>query len=176
MRAVTIRIPTAMWDALRSRLLGSRQERFSYLLARATDWTDPWGGRGIDLVVRRAIPVPDVALTAQSTVRVEVDPAFTHAVLIACFESGMSLIDVHTHPFSGASVAFSSQDLDNMAETHAQFLDGIPQDPPAVAASLVLGTDGVAGAWLDPDQHEIRPLKGLELVGSHRREVALCSP
>ena len=69
-------------------------------------WTDPWSGAALDLLVTRALVVPDAALAVQSGVRAEIGPAFTREVLVACYETGLSLVDLHTHPFSVDSVGF----------------------------------------------------------------------
>jgi hypothetical protein len=169
-----IRIPAALWSRLHAHLLVVSDERFAYLLAHAAVWTDPWGRHTTDLLVRSALPVPDEGLVTQTPVRVEVDPALTRAVLRECYETGLSLIDVHTHPFSGTRVAFSAHDLDNMAETHAEFTDTVPQDPPALAASLVLGRAAVAGMWGGPDGGRPRPIDAVYLLGDtiHRLELS----
>jgi hypothetical protein len=174
MRCV-IRIPAAVWHATTQHLLAVPVERLAYLLARASVWVDPWDGPTTDLLVRQALLVPEAALAIQTSVRVEVDPQFTRAVLLCCYETGLSLVDVHTHPFAGDQVSFSSHDIANMRETHAEFRRQIPQAPPAVAASLVIGQRGVAGAWLDPDHDDITSIRAVRLVAQRHEEVTLCA-
>jgi hypothetical protein len=175
MRAV-LRTPARVWEPARAWLLDSTEERLAYLLARVSVLTDPWRGPTVDLLVGYAILVPDSALAAQSPVRVEVDPAFTRAVLVGCYETGLSLIDVHTHPFATTRVAFSGTDTANMCQTHAEFRREIPQDPPALAASLVVGRDSVVGAWLPPGEQALLPLARMQLTGTRIVEVPLCTP
>ncbi|OLT37839.1 hypothetical protein BJF79_28985 [Actinomadura sp. CNU-125] len=147
-----VRVPSGLWREASRHLLVSPSERMAYLLARASRWDDPWRGPTTDLLVRRALLVPDAALLTQSPTRLEVEPAFTQEVLRACYETGMSLIDVHTHPFSSGPVWFSSHDETNMQVTHREFATMMPDEPVAAAASLVLGPGGLAGAWCpDPD-------------------------
>jgi len=172
--ACRLRVPVAIWDGLTEWLRASEQERFAYLLGRASAVDDPWGRRTVDVWVRRAVPVPDQALVIQSPVRVEVDPTFSAAVLQACWEGGLSLIDVHTHPFADASVGFSGHDRNNMLHTHAEFAASIPTDPPAVAASLVLGRRSAAGTWLVPGTNRLEPLHSLHIIGTHDEEIPLC--
>ena len=169
-----IRVPATIWAPTRAWLLAVPVERIAYLLARASVWDDPWRGPTVDLLVGCALLVPDAALTAQSTVRVEVDPAFTRAVLLGCYETGLSLIDVHTHPFADTHVSFSGTDVTNMTTTHAEFHREIPQHPAAVAASLVLGRNAVAAAWLDPHQGRLTPVTRMRLLAQHPTEVPLC--
>jgi hypothetical protein len=113
-----IRIPATIWAPTRAWLLAVPVERIAYLLARASVWDDPWRGPTVDLLVGCALLVPDAALTAQSAVRVEVDPAFTRTVLLGCYETGLSLIDVHTHPFSDTHVGFSGTDIADINHTN----------------------------------------------------------
>ncbi|MEO5873770.1 MAG: hypothetical protein ABIQ26_02115 [Streptosporangiaceae bacterium] len=174
MRGV-LRLPRHVWLPVEQHLLASPCERMAYLLARAGRWTDPWGRDTTDLLVRQALLIPDEALRVQSAVRVEVDPAFTGEVLRACYETGMSLIDVHTHPFSHGPVWFSGHDEANMLLTHAEFAANMPQDPPATAASLVLGPGGLAGAW-SPHPGELAPLTKVTLLDTTTSEVPLCAP
>lgn len=173
MRA-TLRVGNGTWSAVREHLFGSKDERMAYLLARASVWTDPCGRDELDLLVTRAVVVPDTALTVQSGVRVDVDAAFTREVLVACYETGLSLVDVHTHPFSTDPVAFSSHDVANMRVTHAEFLAGMPTRPPRAVASLVLGRRAVAGMFTSPDGGDLRPLRRFEVLGDNLEEVALC--
>jgi hypothetical protein len=171
-----IRVPHQIWHAVRRHLLASSCERMAYLLARASTWTDPWGQPTTDLLVRQALLIPDAALRLQAPTRVEVDPGFTGQVLRACYETGLSLIDVHTHPFSDGPVRFSAQDRDNMLLTHTEFAARIPQDPPALAASLVLGPGGLAGAWSPPPGSALHTIEVFRLIGPTVCEVPLCAP
>jgi hypothetical protein len=172
----TIRLPHRMWDEVERHLLASASERMAYLLARASRWTDPWGVPATDLLVRRALLVPDAALPVQTPTRVEVDPAFTGEVLRACYETGLSLIDVHTHPFSSGPVRFSDHDETNMRVTHGEFAAHMPAEPLAVAASLVLGPGGLAGAWTPRPSGRVTALDTVCLIGNGLTEVPLCAP
>lgn len=174
MRCV-LRLPARVWRPAEEHLLASPSERMAYLLARASRWTDPWGRHTTDLLVRQALLIPDAALDVQSPVRVEVDPDFTRPILRACYETGMSLVDVHTHPFGGGPVRFSGHDEHNMRLTHAEFAETMPDRPPAVAASLVLGPGGLAGAW-SPHPRRLAPLDACVLLDDTLSEVPLCAP
>jgi hypothetical protein len=168
-----LRAGAETWAAVREHLFGSPDERMAYLLARAGVWTDAWGVDTVDLLVTRAVPVPDEALRLQTGVRVEIDDAFTREILVACYETGLSLVDVHTHPFSTDTVAFSGHDVTNMRITHAEFLAGMPPHPPRAAASLVLGRRAVAGAFTGPDGGDLHPLTRFELLGDHLEAAIL---
>lgn len=174
MRCV-LRLPARVWRPAEEHLLASSSERMAYLLARASRWTDPWGNRTTDLLVRQALLIPDAALRVQSPVRAEVAPDFTREVLRACYETGMSLVDVHTHPFSGGPVRFSGHDEHNMRLTHAEFAANMPDDPPAIAVSLVLGPGGLAGTW-SPRPRQLAPLNACVLLDDTLNEVPLCTP
>ncbi|WP_424187666.1 hypothetical protein ACOBQX_07705 [Actinokineospora sp. G85] len=170
--ATSIRLGPAGWAAVREHLAGSDQERMAYLLARATRWETG----GVDLLVTRVIPVPDQGLSQQSPAHVVPDPAVTRELLIACYETGLSLIDVHSHPFATDTVTFSGRDMANMAATHRDFLNRMPADPPVGVASLVVGRRSVAGAATDPATLQLGPLASLLVIGDQRTEVELCQP
>lgn len=170
----TLRMSRPVWRSMRAHLLGSGNERMAYLLARGGQWPDPAGAPVLDLLVTSVLLVPDTALIVQTGVRVEIDPMFTREVLIACYEAGMSLIDVHTHPFSTDTVSFSGHDVTNMRATHTDFLARMPDTPPAGVASLVLGQSGVAGAITDPGTGALRPLERFLLIDDFLTEVPLC--
>lgn len=169
-----LRIGQGVWSGVRRYLLASTDERMAYLLARASRWADPADESTIDFLVTRAIPVPDAALAVQNKVRVEVDPGFTREVLIACYETGLSLVDVHTHPFSTDQVAFSGHDVSNMRSTHAEFLSRIPNQPMVGVASLVIGQASVAGSFTHPDTGALQSLNRFTVLGDSAQEVPLC--
>lgn len=171
----TLRIPARIWSDVRSQLFDTTQERFAYLLGRGSRVHHPWLGNQADVYIRRAVVVPDDALLVQSAARVEVDGAFTMEVLRGCYSQGLSLIDVHTHPFWDSQVSFSGHDQDNMELTHRDFHEAIPQEPPAFVGSLVLGRNSTAGAFFEPDQEEVSALDRLQLIGDHLEEIPLCS-
>jgi hypothetical protein len=170
----TLRMSRLVWLSVREHVLGSREERMAYLLARGGRWPDPAGVPVFDLLVTSALLVPDSALVVQTGVRVEIDPLFTREVLIACYESGMSLVDVHTHPFSTDTVSFSGHDVANMRATHADFLARMPDTPPVGVASLVLGQSSVAGVITDPGSETPHPLERFVLLDDAMTEVPLC--
>lgn len=170
-----LRVGAQCWQQTRDHLLASRAERMAYLVARASRWTNPAGEPTVDLLITRSLLIPDRALTTQTGVRVEVDPTFTREVLLACYESGLSLVDVHTHPFATDRVDFSAHDVTNMRITHREFLDGVPTPPPVGVASLVLGQTTAAGAYTDPTTGHLEPLTALTLVGDHTETFPLCA-
>ncbi|MCO1575123.1 hypothetical protein M8C13_05040 [Crossiella sp. SN42] len=173
MRA-SIRTGDGSWSHLREHLLGSEQERMAYLLARATRWADHSGSPVLDLLVTRVVLVPDSGLSHQSAVSVVPEASVTRELLIACYETGLSLIDVHSHPFATDHVSFSGHDVANMRETHRDFLMRMPADPPIGVASLVLGRESVAGAFTDPRSGALLPLHSLTVLGEHLQAVTLC--
>lgn len=170
---IVIRVPAMVWSETRRHLLGTSDERMAYLLGHASVWRDPWERTTTDLLVRCAVAIPDSALVFQTGVRVEVDPAFTGTVLRECYEYALSLVDLHTHPFTDQRVRFSPHDEANMLATHAEFAETIPQAPPALAASFVLGQRSVAGAWRDPSTGSLAPVDELRLFGRSDTAVAL---
>ncbi len=106
-----ILLPGGTWPALRDHLLGQgSQEQLAFLLAATAQ------GRGwLRLLVREAIAVPPEALLQQTAARLEVQPAFSQAILRRCHETGLSLIEVHSHPFAHQHTTFSPRDVANEA-------------------------------------------------------------
>ncbi|MEV6801923.1 hypothetical protein AB0M91_26780 [Micromonospora rifamycinica] len=174
--ACALRISRDIWGTIQRHLRDSGDERGAYLLAPRRPVDRPVGHRAVtDLLVTRAIPIPDDALSVQNGVRVEVAAWLTREVLIACFETGLSLVDMHSHPFADDTVSFSGLDVENMRQTHTEFLDRMPAVPPVGVALLVLGQASVAGAYTGPDDGTLRMLDRLVLLGDDDlTEVTLC--
>lgn len=148
--------PAGTWPALRSHLLGhGSQEQLAFLLA------GPAEGRGWQrLLVREVIPVPPEALEKQTATRLEVKPAFSQAILRCCYETGLSLIEVHSHPFARRHVTFSALDLANEEEKFRYVEKKIPH---VRHATMVVGHESVdahlwAGGATVPF-HRVRPLE-----------------
>lgn len=141
-------LPAGLWPALHAHLLGQgSQEQLAFLLA------GPASGREWQrLLVREAIAVPPDALEQQTATRLEVKPAFSQAILRRCYETGLSLVEVHSHPFACRHVTFSDLDLDNEAEKSRYVQTRIPH---IQHAAMVVGHESLdAHLW---QQGEILP-------------------
>ncbi|MFZ5919065.1 MAG: ThiF family adenylyltransferase, partial [Chloroflexota bacterium] len=133
--------PANTWPSLRAYLLDQGgQEQLAFLLAgvaRGPDW--------LRLLVREAVRVPAEALERQTHTHLVVKPDFSQAILRHCFEEGLSLIEVHSHPFAQRNVAFSATDLANEEKKFRYVAQRIPQ---VYHATMVIGqSDQDAHLW-----------------------------
>ncbi len=114
--------PSGVWPELRRHLLGhGSQEQLAFLLAGVAR------GRGwFRLLVRDVVPVPPEAFDQQTDVYLTVKQAFSQEVLRRCYQEGLSLIEIHSHPFSQGRVTFSGTDLANEAEKFQYVAQKIP--------------------------------------------------
>lgn len=169
-------VPRALWTALLAHVGQAHVERLAYLLAGTSWWEDMRGRATVELLARRLLLPSDDAYVAQGPTRVWTDPAVSRQVLRACYEGGLSLVDVHAHPDALTSVAFSRQDLRDSLRAHAEFAAVMPKQPPAVAASLVLGGGCVAGVWRDPQGGTLDALDQLWVLDAQRERLRLSWP
>jgi len=99
--------PAGTWPQLREHVLGhGADEQLAFLLAgtaRGRDWQR--------FLVREMLTVPAEGFVKQTAAYLEVKSLFAQAVLQRTFETGLSLIEVHSHPFSQRGVRFSALDL-----------------------------------------------------------------
>jgi molybdopterin/thiamine biosynthesis adenylyltransferase len=133
--------PAGMWPSLKSHLLGhGSQEQLAFLLAGVAR------GRGwLRLLVREVLLLPPEAFDRQTAVYLAVKPAFSQAVLRRCYDEGLGLIEVHSHPFARRTVAFSATDLDNEAEKFRYVARKIPH---VYHATMVVGQNDLdAHLW-----------------------------
>ncbi len=133
--------PANIWPALRTHLLGQGQrEQLAFLLAGVARG---WGW--IRLLVREVIPAPPEAFERQTSCCLSVKPAFSQAVLRRCYEEGLSLIEVHSHPFAPQNVTFSVTDLANEREKFCYLARKIPH---VHHATMVVGQEDLdAHLW-----------------------------
>ncbi len=150
-----ILLPGGAWPALRAHLLGQgEREQLAFLLAAVAK------GRGwLRLLVRHVLPVAPDDLARQSSTCLEVRPEFSQALLRRCYETGLSLIEVHSHPFARRHAAFSAIDLANEADKARYIAQKIPH---IRHAAMVVGHQSLdAHLWEDQEAVPIdlvRPL------------------
>ncbi len=150
-----ILLPAGAWPTLTAHLLeqGDR-EQLAFLLAAVAKGRD-W----LRLLVRHVIPVAPDDLMRQSPTCLEVRPEFSQAILRRCYETGLSLIEVHSHPFAGQHAAFSAIDMANEADKARYIGEKIPH---IRHAAMVIGHDSLdAHLWEDREAVPIdlvRPL------------------
>lgn len=152
-------VPAGTWPGLKSHLLDhGSDEQLAFLLAGVAR------GRGrLRLLVREVVPVPPEAFDRQTAVYLAVKPAFSQAVLRRCYKEGLSLIEVHSHPFARRNVTFSATDLANEA---AKFRYVGAKIPHVYHATMVVGqTDLDAHLW-DRRRRRTVPIDRVRLLGA----------
>jgi len=124
--------PAGAWPEVRDHLLGDgSNEQLAFLLAGVAR------GRGwLRLLVREVVPVPPDAFDRQTPAYLAVEPTFSRAILSRCYEEGLSLIEVHSHPFARRNVTFSAVDLANERQKFGYVATKIPH---IYHATIVVG-------------------------------------
>lgn len=104
------------------------------------------------------IPEPDDYLR-QSVAGLNLDSDFDYALRVACKDEEMSLVDIHSHPFTSTGVAFSGVDDADEEKKHRYFRRNLPK---SVYASIVMGRESMAARAFLPnvdDQSRRLPLR-----------------
>ena len=136
--AVTLAIADDLWRGLRDHLLAARHERIAFVLARDA---------GERLLARETLAIPDAALEVRAADRVSLQLDALIDAMNAAADSGLVLVETHSHPRSRGRVEFSPVDLRGQAEM-ASYLSGIMPGRPY--AALVIGRNAVRGRiWRD---------------------------
>jgi len=129
--------------------------------------------RGLDeliFLVRQVIPIPLNEIISQSSVHLDGKPEFIAKVLKTARRESLSVIQVHSHPFSKGSVSFSSRDDFGEKELFPKILQRVPG---VEHVALVFGqSDNFKGrVWL-PDGKTIIPVASLRLVGPVIKDIS----
>jgi molybdopterin/thiamine biosynthesis adenylyltransferase len=149
--------PASIWPALRTHLLDQGQkEQLAFLLAGVARG---WGW--IRLLVREVIPVPSEAFEHQTSAYLAVKSAFSQAVLRRCYEEGLSLIEVHSHPFAHRNVTFSTTDLANETEKFRYVARKIPH---VHHATMVVGQNDLDAHLWDQRRRRIVPIDRVRVL------------
>ncbi|WP_261555520.1 hypothetical protein [Frankia tisae] len=158
-RYCTIEVRPRLWCGLRRHLFASDHERLAYLLGTAVEKPALDERAAVAIRIKSVLLLPDAAFAVQTPHQVEVDPTISRAVLRACYEYGLSLVDAHSHPADPGPPRLSAHDRENALRTHREFLSVIPAQPPVFAGSLVVARHGIDGTWLDPVVGRLAPLR-----------------
>lgn len=136
-----------------------RDEHAAFLFAG--EMATPTGPR---LLVRRVVPVADEDFgpSDRGAYR-QVSPRAITRAAIDCEAEGLRLLWTHSHPGAGRAVSFSSDDRATHERAHPHLIDMTGGRP---VASLVFGTDSVAGEVWAPDG-SVHDLDHLDVVGAH---------
>lgn len=160
-----VRIARNDFESLMAHLHQNGLEQHAFLLADRC---------GDSLVVRetiRADPRNDVA--TQSPVFIALRPLYPLEALERAKAYGLHLIDVHSHPFCGAGVAFSSTDHRSARDRFAWHLERCPE---MVSAGLVFGRRSAQGMARRPHSCIVEPIEAVEIAGRSFERWASAGP
>ena len=101
------------------------------------------------LTVREVWPVPAEAYAHQSAGGVEVKSDYLKGMLRHAYETGLSLLETHSHPFSTAGVTFSGIDTGDEARKFPYVAAKIP---PIHHVTMVFWREGVDAHLYGPVQ------------------------
>ncbi len=99
----------------------------------------------------------------QTPTFIEIDPCYALNALDRCRKEGLHIVDVHSHPFAGKSVAFSPIDLacyDRRETWHRR------ESPSTNSYSLVLGRESMMGTVANGTAGPRSPLQAIDVVGA----------
>lgn len=161
-----IRILEKDYKELLAHLLGNPRnyEEGAFLLAGRIRRPDI-----VTLLVRKVIPIPLDEIISHSLVHLDARPEFIAKVLKKARGESLSVIQVHSHPFSRIGVSFSSRDNFGERKLFPKILQRIPR---VEHVALVFGQpDSFKGrVWL-PDGKIIIPISLLRVVGPVIKDI-----
>jgi molybdopterin-synthase adenylyltransferase len=120
------------------------------------------------LLVREIIVVPPDGFIKQSGVYLEIDPAFMAPIIKKARINKLSVISLHSHPFSGSSVGFSGIDDRGEAELISKIQQRVSNIP---HATMVFGQSSVDARIWYPDSCDPVPVDVIKIIGRTIREV-----
>lgn len=144
--------------AMRQHLLSNpRLEQLGFILAGVSRGPDY-----IRLLAREFIPVPTEGLIHQTGTYLEAKPGFVQSVLRRCRDEGLSLVEIHSHPFSDRDVTLSPTDIESEWEKFPYIAAKLPG---IYHATLVLGQRSVDGHIWSREEQYILPVTGVRIIG-----------
>lgn len=159
MTSYHVRITAPDYQALLAHLLGHPQtyEEGAFMLAGRIRLSG-----ALTFVVREVLPVPRDEIISHSAVHLDARPEFIARVLKRARADSLSVIQVHSHPFSRDSVGFSGRD--HFGEK--RLFPKIAQRVPGVEhGALVFGQKAYAGRVWVPGKGSTVPISSLRIVG-----------
>ena len=163
-----IDLPSGMYRHIRDFLFtGPRQERFGVMLAGVSRM-----GENVRLLGREFVPATGAAVVRASLGGVVASSSFSRRLMERCAETGLSQIDVHSHPFGGDNALwFSSIDDRAEAEVATYIYRHLPN---TLYASLVFDEAGERGrVWLKGRPARWQAMISMRLVEAPLRDMAL---
>ena len=127
-----------IWEKTSNHLLQDDNEHLAFFLANTTKTNS-----GITFLIRDVILVPDQDFSPQK-LHMELSLDQILNVINTAKKKKMSLIEIHSHPFTTYRTSFSLTDLDGFKEFVPYVLDSLPGKP---YGALVLGQKSIDGMY-----------------------------
>jgi molybdopterin-synthase adenylyltransferase len=162
MRSV-IKFVKSDYERIQTHLLQNNIEQAAFLLAGVSR-----SQQQTALLVREIIVVPPDGFIKQSGVYLEIDPAFMAPIIKKARINKLSVISLHSHPFSGSSVGFSGIDDRGEAELISKIQQRVSNIP---HATMVFGQSSVDARIWYPDSCDPVPVDVIKIIGRTIREV-----
>ena len=132
-------ITKEIWEKTRNHLLQDDNEHLAFLLANTTKTSN-----GITFLIKDVIIIPDQKFTPQNF-HMELSLDQILSVTNTAKKKKMSLIEIHSHPFTTYQTTFSLTDLNGFKEFVPYILDSLPGKS---YGALVLGQKSVDGMYI----------------------------
>lgn len=161
MRPLDVRIRERDFEALMRHLHSDGNEQHAFLLCGLTEAD----GRTLMTVREMIFADPLTDLLQQSPAYVSLRSSYAFGALERAISDGLHLSDVHSHPFCGDGVRFSSIDR---SAANKRFEWHRERAPSLVSVGLVFGRTSVYGEYQDRATGQVRPVRSLEIVGQQR--------
>lgn len=161
MRPLDVRIRERDFKALMQHLHSDGNEQHAFLLCGLTE-TD---GRTLMTVREMIFADPLTDLSKQSPAYVSLRSSYALGSLERAISDGLHLIDVHSHPFCGDGVRFSSIDR---SAARKRFDWHRERASSMVSVGLVFGRTSVYGEFQDRSTGEVRHVRAVEILGHQR--------
>lgn len=161
--SIRITFKSADFEALRAHVLRGRIEEAAVCLG---GWITSENLTAI--LVQEVHPVPPEALVTQSGAFVEIDTVWLAALIKRARTERLSVIVVHSHPFSHAAI-FSSTDTDGQAALLPRLQARVPGVP---HAEIVFGRSSADALLWRPGEDDPRSVNLFRVIGSNLRDLA----
>lgn len=149
------------FEAVRNHLLKGYQvdEEAAFLVAGISETTQQ-----LNFLIRRVIPVPDGSLLTKGPAGLQINPDFISIVLKECRQKNFSVILAHSHPFSRATVGFSSIDDYGERQLFPKIQQRIPRRH---HGTMVFGQSSVdARIWLGDSKRKTLAVDIIKVIGN----------
>ncbi len=125
---------------------------------------------GTDIIVRRAIRVPDHLFRVQTDYRLEIEPRAVNGLIALCEQNGLGAVLCHSHP---GDMPYSPSDDYGEQRVFDAIRPYVPEYAPL--ASLLFYPGGVRGRAWSPEERRFIPLDSITVVGRRIRTLDVSS-